>query len=98
MQLLDLLADISYSLDVSDLVVGTSVVMVALHFGVPALLATVSAQAVMLVVAWALHVAVERPSHQLGHRWSPAVVTRHQRIGHRWKCHRVTRAPHRAER
>lgn len=70
---LDFLADISYSLYVTHLIIGTTIVFVALQLGVPALLATLAALAVTLAVAWVLHFSVERPSHRLGRKWSRAL-------------------------
>jgi peptidoglycan/LPS O-acetylase OafA/YrhL len=70
---LDFLADISYSLYVTHLVIGTTVVLMGLQLGAPPALATTLALAVIILVGWALHVTVEKPSHRLGRKWSHLV-------------------------
>lgn len=64
------LADISYPLYVVHAVIGYSVIAALVIAGVPALVATLAAVALVVAVASGIHIWVEVPTHQVGRRWA----------------------------
>ena len=68
--LLRRLADISYPLYVVHAMVGWIVILLLVRLGMPEWVAMAVAVAVVAVVAWGLHVGVERPTHRWGRSWA----------------------------
>jgi peptidoglycan/LPS O-acetylase OafA/YrhL len=74
----DALAEISYPLYVVHPVLGYALIAVLVAHGARPIVAVLAATVAALLAAWALHVAVEIPTHRWGRRWarslSPAPV------------------------